>query len=41
MNNQYTKCTVTKVQFPTDYHETNKTNFTNHILAPIDKNDNR
>lgn len=27
-NNRYTKCTVTEVQFPTDYHETNKTNFT-------------
>lgn len=27
-NNQYTKCTVTEVQFCTDYHETNETNFT-------------
>lgn len=35
------QCTITKVQFPNDYCESNKTNFTIHILAPIDKNDNR
>ena len=41
MINLYINVQLLKYNSLNDYCESNKTNFTTHILAPIDKNDNR